>query len=242
MKKYKLIDQDVWDISNDEINQSVLDAISYNKKIVISNVNANAYYISKDNSDFYEFQKKADIIICDSKWVQIALKYLYGVWVNHLSYYLWIPQLYTFCNEKKLKVFLLGTNEENLQKAIKNFSVKYPDIIFESRNGFFNRDNHENEEVISKINSFRPHLLMVGMGMPVQEKWITDNMSKIHANVFTNGGAFIDVFSGQKVIPKWITSMGVEWLYRLIKEPRRMWKRYLFGNTYFLFKFLTQKN
>ncbi len=242
MKKYNLIDQYVWDISNDEINQSVLDAISHNKKIVISNVNANAYYISRDNSDFYEFQKKADIIICDSKWVQIALKYLYGVWVNHLSYYLWIPQLYTFCNEKKLKVFLLGTNEQNLQKAIKNFQVKYPDIIFESRNGFFNRDNYENEEVIDKINSFRPHLLMVGMGMPVQEKWIADNMSKIHANVFTNGGAFIDVFSGKKVIPKWITSMGVEWLYRLIKEPRRMWKRYLFGNTYFLFKFLTQKN
>tara|TARA_B100000575_G_scaffold154690_1_gene123377 strand:+ start:17000 stop:17728 length:729 start_codon:yes stop_codon:yes gene_type:complete len=242
MKKYKLIDQYVWDISNYEINQFVLDAISKNKKTVISNVNANAYYISRDNSDFYEFQKKADIIICDSKWVQIALKYLYGVWVNHLSYYLWIPQLYTFCNEKKLKVFLLGTNEQNLQKAIKNFRVEYPDIIFESRNGFFNKDNHENEEVINKINSFRPHLLMVGMGMPFQEKWIADNMSKIHANVFTNGGAFIDVFSGEKVIPKWITSMGVEWLYRLIKEPRRMWKRYLFGNTYFLFKFLTQKN
>ena len=242
MKKYKLIDQYVWDISNYEINQFVLDAISKNKKTVISNVNANAYYISRDNSDFYEFQKKADIIICDSKWVQIALKYLYGVWVNHLSYYLWIPQLYTFCNEKKLKVFLLGTNEQNLQKAIKNFRVEYPDIIFESRNGFFNKDNHENEEVINKINSFRPHLLMVGMGMPFQEKWIADNMSKIHANVFTNGGAFIDVFSGEKIIPKWITSMGVEWLYRLIKEPRRMWKRYLFGNTYFLFKFLTQKN
>ena len=149
MKKYKLIDQYVWDISNNEINQFILDAISNNKKTIISNVNANAYYISRDNSDFYEFQKKADIIICDSKWVQIALKYLYGVWVNHLSYYLWIPQLYTFCNEKKLKVFLLGTNEQNLQKAIKNFRVEYPDIIFESRNGFFNKDNHENEEVIN---------------------------------------------------------------------------------------------
>jgi len=50
-----------------------------------------------------------------------------------------------------------------------------------------------------------------------------------------------DVFSGKKVIPKWITSFGIEWLYRLIKEPKRMWRRYLFGNTYFLFKFLTQK-
>ena len=82
---------------------------------------------------------------------------------------------------------------------------------------------------------------MVGMGMPFQEKWISDNMSKINANVFTNGGAFIDVFSGKKVIPKWITSFGIEWLYRLIKEPKRMWRRYLFVNTYFLFKFLTQK-
>ena len=227
MKKYKLIDQYVWDISNDEINQSVLDAISHNKKIVISNVNANAYYISRDNSDFYEFQKKADIIICDSKWVQIALKYLYGVWVNHLSYYLWIPQLYTFCNEKKLKVFLLGTNEQNLQKAIKNFQVKYPDIIFESRNGFFNRDNYENEEVIDKINSFRPHLLMVGMGMPVQEKWIADNMSKIHANVFTNGGAFIDVFSGKKVIPKWITSIQINQRAKKNVEKIFVWQ-YIF--------------
>jgi len=241
MKKYKLIDQYVWDISNDEINQLIMNSINLNKKLIISNVNANAYYISKSNKDFYNFQKKANIIICDSKWVQIAIKYLHNVWVNHLSYYIWVPQLYSFCNDQKLKVFLLGTSEENLQLALKNFQNKYPDIVFESRNGFFNKNNDENDAVISKINSFKPHILMVGMGMPFQEKWISDNMSKINANVFTNGGAFIDVFSGKKVIPKWITSFGIEWLYRLIKEPKRMWRRYLFGNTYFLFKFLTQK-
>lgn len=241
MKKYKLIDQHVWDVSNDEINQLIINAISLKKKIVISNVNANAYYISRNNSDFYNFQKNADLIICDSKWVQIAIKYLHNVWINHLSYYIWVPQLYTFCNDKKLKIFLLGTTQENLQLALKNFKKKYPNIVFESRNGFFNKNNHENNEVISTINSFNPDILMVGMGMPFQEKWISDNIQKINASVFTNGGAFIDVFSGKKVIPKWITSFGIEWLYRLLKEPKRMWKRYLFGNTYFLFKFISQK-
>ena len=242
MKKYKLIDQNIWDISNDEINHAILDAVTHNKKIVISNANANAFYISKTNHNFYSFQKNADIIICDSKWVQIAIKYLYGVWVNHLSYYLWVPQLYTFCNEKKLKVFLLGAKEKNLQKALKNFKQEFPNIIFESQNGYFEKNGYENNIVTKKINSFNPDILMVGMGMPLQEKWLSDNIPNINANVFTNGGAFIDVFSGEKVIPKWITSIGMEWLYRLIKDPRRMWRRYLFGNTYFLFKFLSQKS
>ena len=126
MKKYKLIDQHVWDVSNDEINQLIINAISLKKKIVISNVNANAYYISRNNSDFYNFQKNADLIICDSKWVQIAIKYLHNVWINHLSYYIWVPQLYTFCNDKKLKIFLLGTTQENLQLALKNFKKNIP--------------------------------------------------------------------------------------------------------------------
>lgn len=58
MKKYKLIDQYVWDISNDEINQLIMNSINLNKKLIISNVNANAYYISKSNKDFYNFQKR----------------------------------------------------------------------------------------------------------------------------------------------------------------------------------------
>jgi len=96
--------------------------------------------------------------------------------------------------------------------------------------------------VIEKINNFKTDILIVGFGMPMQEKWILDNMNQLTANIFLNGGAYLDWISGiNKQSPSWITNLGFEWFYRLIKEPKRLFKRYVIGNPMFIYRVISER-
>ena len=78
--------------------------------------------------------------------------------------------------------------------------------------------------------------------MPLQERWILDNISKLNVKVILNGGAYLEWLSGvQKQAPKWITKIGMEWFYRFLKEPKRLFKRYIIGNPLFIYRILKQK-
>jgi N-acetylglucosaminyldiphosphoundecaprenol N-acetyl-beta-D-mannosaminyltransferase len=95
--------------------------------------------------------------------------------------------------------------------------------------------------VLEEINQLSPDILLVGFGMPRQEKWLSENWEQIHAHVFLTGGAVFDYVSGEvKRAPKWMTDHGFEWLGRLIIEPGRLWKRYILGLPYFLFLVLKE--
>jgi N-acetylglucosaminyldiphosphoundecaprenol N-acetyl-beta-D-mannosaminyltransferase len=111
-----------------------------------------------------------------------------------------------------------------------------------ARHGFFQKSGPENEQVIVAINTFKPHLLIVGFGMPLQEAWIQANMNQIDARVIMPLGACLDFYTGRVPRgPAWLTNHGFEWLARLLTEPRRLWKRYLIGNPLFLYRVLKQR-
>ena len=120
--------------------------------------------------------------------------------------------------------------------------LKYPKLKAQTHHGYFNKTNEENEIIIKKINNFYTDILIVGFGMPIQEKWILKNMSKLNAKVYLNGGAFLDWISGlNKQAPYWVTHLGFEWLYRLIKEPNRLFKRYIVGNPLFIYRVIKER-
>jgi N-acetylglucosaminyldiphosphoundecaprenol N-acetyl-beta-D-mannosaminyltransferase len=103
--------------------------------------------------------------------------------------------------------------------------------------GYFNKSagGKENEKVIAQINRCHPDVLIVGFGMPLQEKWLAENLSKLEIKVAMPGGAVFDYMSGRiRRAPRWMTDHGLEWLGRLLIEPRRLWRRYLIGNPLFL--------
>ena len=92
---------------------------------------------------------------------------------------------------------------------------------------------------INKIRKTKPQIIFVGLGCPLQEKWMSDNCQKIEQGVLIGVGAAFDFISGRvEQAPIWMQNSGLEWLFRLIQEPRRLWKRYLWQNSLFIFQIL----
>ena len=110
--------------------------------------------------------------------------------------------------------------------------------------GYFDktRNSDENKKVLEKINAVKPNILILGFGMPLQERWLMENWEQIDANIALTGGAVFDYVSGKlERGPQWMTNNSFEWFARLIIEPRRLWKRYILGNPLFLYRILKQR-
>jgi N-acetylglucosaminyldiphosphoundecaprenol N-acetyl-beta-D-mannosaminyltransferase len=100
----------------------------------------------------------------------------------------------------------------------------------------------ENETLIQQINDLKPNFILVGFGMPLQERWLMENWDRLEVNIAITLGAVFDYISGDlKRAPGWFNKHGMEWLGRLIIEPRRLWKRYLIGNPLFLLRIIKHR-
>lgn len=105
----------------------------------------------------------------------------------------------------------------------------------------FEKDDIENEKIIDLINDKKPDILFIGLGAPKQEKWIAHHIDSLNIKVALCTGAAFDFVAGTvKRAPMWMQKSGSEWLYRLVSEPKRMWKRYLVDDAAFL-KIVTQE-
>jgi N-acetylglucosaminyldiphosphoundecaprenol N-acetyl-beta-D-mannosaminyltransferase len=187
---------------------------------------------------YYHFLQSAEITHCDSigilkaiRWMGLNLPRNYRA-----SYTLLMPKVLEKCNEHGFSVFLLGSKPENLEAALTRLSQQYPNINFFGHHGYFDKeDPKQNQAVIQQINQTKPHVLVVGMGMPIQEDWIQKHRNSLHINAIMLGGAIIDRLAGiVPDCPSFIADKGLEWLYRFCREPKRLAARYLLGNPAFV--------
>jgi len=164
---------------------------------------------------------------------------------QRITYADWMWQLAEFAESHGFTLFFLGARPGVADKAAARLKERFPNLrIVGTRHGYFDKDagSPENEAVIRKINAAKPNILIVGFGMPLQECWLMENWDRIEANVALTGGAVFDYVSGELPRgPRWMTDHGLEWLARLIIEPRRLWKRYLIGNPLFLWRVVKQR-
>jgi N-acetylglucosaminyldiphosphoundecaprenol N-acetyl-beta-D-mannosaminyltransferase len=146
-------------------------------------------------------------------------------------------------NEFGLKVFLYGSTSVTLEKIVNFISQKYPNVIVcgVHSDRFREATEEEDRQDIEKINSSGAHLVLVGRGCPRQERWVATHQGKIHASMMAVGAAFDFMAGNIKRAPLWMQKNGLEWLYRLAQDPKRLWKRYLTTNSYFIFLFLKHK-
>lgn len=145
--------------------------------------------------------------------------------------------------KSKLNVYLYGSTEKTLMAFRHFINTKYPKVnicgIHVDR--FREATNKEDMQDIEKINNSDAHIVLVGRGCPRQEIWVANHIGKINAVMMAVGAAF-DFHAGTVAqAPAWIQDNGFEWLYRLLKEPKRLWKRYFFTNSIFIFLFLKHK-
>jgi N-acetylglucosaminyldiphosphoundecaprenol N-acetyl-beta-D-mannosaminyltransferase len=233
------------DFSLPEILSFIVQTIQSGNRAIIAYVNIFTINIAYHDRRFRDFLNEADLVFCDGFGVKWATRIIgKGIQYRYTPPD-WIDDLFKVCLDNSLKLYILGARPGVAEKVKEIFLSKYPGLfIVGVHHGYFNKtiNNPENKMVIQDINEKKPDILIVGFGMPVQEYWISDNWSQLQVPVVIPGGALIDYMAG--VVPRaphWMTDHGLEWLGRLIIEPRRLWKRYLLGNPIFLWRVLLQR-
>lgn len=210
------------------------------QKAIVANVNAHAMNIAWEQPWFREFLNSSEYVFCDGHGVMLAAKIARLSIPQKITYADWFPRFCEFCAEQGFSLFFLGGERGIAEKAREKLVMLYPKLhVVGCRNGFFDmrRDSPENKAVIDEINQYTPDVLLTSFGMPLQERWLTENWCDIHAKIALPGGACLDYMSGKSVRPPpWMTEHGLEWLGRLFYEPRRLWKRYLIGNPLFFIR------
>jgi N-acetylglucosaminyldiphosphoundecaprenol N-acetyl-beta-D-mannosaminyltransferase len=226
--------------------EAILKSCKENRKIIMSYYNVNSFNQSMLLPWFYEFQQQTDIALCDSMGIlgtmrSMGLKLPKDYRVSHT---LLMPKLLEMANQHSLSVFFLGSRQQNLQAALRRQQQYYPNIHFTGHHGYFSpEDKVQNAAVIDRINRARPQILIVGMGSPIQERWLHLNQQKLYANTLIAGGAVIDRLAGVVPdCPTLLSDMSLEWLYRLYHEPGRMANRYLLGNPAFVLLVMLAKS
>ena len=147
--------------------------------------------------------------------------------------------------ERPLTVMFMGSSEKVLDLIVKRAAEVYPHLKVVTYSPPYKPEfsDEDNKAIIDAINAVNPDLLWIGMTAPKQEKWTYSHWNElnIHCHVGTIGAVF-DFFAGTvERAPMWWQRHGLEWLYRLLKEPKRMWRRYIIGNTLFLWNMLKEK-
>ena len=129
---------------------------------------------------------------------------------------------------------MLGTGKEQLQSAVHNIQIKYPKLeISGYRDGFFKEE--EEPGIVELINQAKPNILFLGLPSPKKEFFVEKFKNQLHVNYVLGVGGFFDILAGTiKRAPVWMQKIGLEWFYRFMQEPKRLFRRYFIGNFIFL--------
>jgi len=230
--RFNLLGVEVDKLTFEELNYEIKEIIDNNQKRIIANHNLHSIYLILKEPALHEFWEKAHLTHIDGMpliWWGKVLGYTLNS-ENRITYLDWIHPLLDIANDNNWKIFYLGGKRGVAKKAANKLIKTYKNLRIKVHDGFFNPDinSRDNKSVIKEINDINPNILMVGMGMPRQEKWILDNFDNVNANVILNSGACFDYIAGeQKSPPRFLGTIGLEWFYRLINDPKRLSKRYI---------------
>lgn len=230
-------------LSELKLFSSELNTLS-SEKLLLTTLNAHSFNLIQTNAIFKEALVCSNVILPDGISIVWAKQFLSGTKLKKIAgadLFAWEMQR---LNDIKGTCFFLGSTENTL-RAIQGRAAKdFPGVkVYTLSPPFTNAFTlAENAEMIEVINHVKPDVLFVGMTAPKQEIWAYANKEKIMATHICCVGAVFDFYAGTvKRAPQWMIKLGLEWLYRLLKEPGRLWKRYLIGNLKFIFLILKEK-
>lgn len=229
-KSYEVLGATVHPFKIDELNDIILTLVRNNEKKIIGNHNLHSIYLFHSDSVMRQFYSQSFINHIDGMPIIFWLKAL-GKQIStecRITYVDLIHPLMQIADNNQWKIYYLGSKPGVADKASKILNKKYQDVDIETHHGFFEFNSEKEKEILQEINNFHPQLLLVGMGMPRQERWILNNIDSLNSNVIMNSGACFDYIAGeQKTPPRLLGKIGMEWLYRLVSDPKRLSKRYL---------------
>lgn len=225
-------------------NRSELDSLP-DGKLLINTINAHSYNTALKDPAFAEALQQGDVLIPDGASIVLALRFLKNRKIERIAGWdLFLYEMHRL-NEKGGTCFFLGSSEDTLRK-IKIKAIRlYPNIKVETYSPPYKPEftEEDNKLMINAVNRVIPDLLWIGMTAPKQEKWAYAHLKDLEVNgpIGTIGAVFDFFAENIQRAPQWWQDHGLEWLFRLIKEPKRMWRRYIIGNTLFFWNILKEK-
>lgn len=216
-------------------------------KLLINTINAFSYDNARKDVLFSEALQKGDVLIPDGISIVKACRFLNAKSQPKERIAGWDLFVYEMekLNRVGGKVMFLGSSDAVLNLIRQRVAEKYPKIEVDTYSPPYKPEfsDEDNEAMISAINHSNPDLLWIGMTAPKQEKWAYTHLDRldVHCHIGTIGAVF-DFFAGTvKHAPERWQRVGLEWLYRLLSEPRRMWRRYFIGNAKFIYYIMVEK-
>ena len=216
-------------------------------KLLINTINAFSYDNARKDVLFSEALQKGDVLIPDGISIVKACRFLNAKSQPKERIAGWDLFVYEMekLNRVGGKVMFLGSSDAVLNLIRQRVAEKYPKIEVDTYSPPYKPEfsDEDNEAMISAINHSNPDLLWIGMTAPKQEKWAYTHLDRldVHCHIGTIGAVF-DFFAGtMKRAPERWQRAGLEWLYRLLSEPRRMWRRYFIGNAKFIYYIMVEK-
>lgn len=218
-----------------ETLEKVDSAITLNKQIHHTVVNAGKVVLMQTDKELEKSVIEADIINADGKAIVWAANLLGHKLPERVSGIDLMEELVKRSFEKGYKCFFLGATQDVVNRLVEIYKEQYSDdIIAGYRNGYF--EKNEEEQIAKEISDSGANMLFVAITSPKKEIFLNTYKNQLtNVNFVMGVGGSFDVIAGKvKRAPLWMQNFGLEWFYRVVQEPKRMWKRYLVGNTKFI--------
>lgn len=219
MEKSYILEVPINITTENEIINIIKEKIEQNQKFSIIAININKIMLYQKNKEIAKVIKSFECFIPDG----ISVVKACGKLNTRIT---GIDLFQKICKEHEkinARIFLYGAREEVVNETKQKLEELYPGIqIVGIKNGFVK----EHDELIQEINHSKANILFIAKGSPKQEKWIYENKDKVNANIFMGVGGAFDIVSGNiRRAPEWIRKLGLEWLYRILKEPKKRLKQ-----------------
>ena len=235
MKLRNLLGISIYDIKMADIVKYLDNVIKLNQKKSIFGISAAAFARLKFRPDLYGIYKKFDVLIAEGAGIPLLAK-LFGIKISekiglvNLTY-----SLLELANKNSYRILLFGATQEVNELTAQKINSRYPNIkLCKGINGYF--EEEELDTIVEKINTCQPQILLVGISYPIKERFTIKYKQKLNANLIVPCGGAFEVIAGKVKVPKIkFKRIPVAWIYRLIQEPRRMFKDVLVTVLYSVF-------
>jgi len=238
MQKVQLFEIEIDNITFDECLNRIIELIRIRKNSIIITPNVAHILLLQKDKQFRKIYSETDMILADGMPLIWVSKIMGTPLKEKISGSDLLPKLCAVAAENGFRIFLLGGRPGSALKASEVLKKEYPALQIAGAYSppfGFERNKTENDKIVKMIKDSKVDILFVGLGAPKQEKWIYEHYRDIGVPVSIGVGVTIEFMAGLvKRAPLWMQKMGLEWFFRLIQEPKRLWKRYLIGNTIFV--------
>ncbi|MGQ9617706.1 MAG: WecB/TagA/CpsF family glycosyltransferase [Candidatus Aminicenantia bacterium] len=220
-----------------EALERMRESLEKKEKGFIVTPNASHIVELRRDKDFFEAYRNATLILPDGFSLILASRFLKEPIKERCTGADLFPEVCKMASVLGKRVFIMGGKDGGERIIEEKVRKSFPGIEIQVYSPPFRFEKNEliTNEIIERINNFKTDILFVCVGTPKSEKWIFKNFGRMNVNLAFSVGSAPEFFAGiKRRAPKWMQNMGLEWFWRLIQEPKRLWKRYLIGNTIFL--------